>query len=331
MKESKENIINEMNTEDINIHYRSHRFSQIRAFCSVVQSNYSLVEASEKIHLARSAISKQISTLEEALGIELFDRSEYGKLKPTNITDMFYKTAVGYVNGINNILETFNKNLEEYRNTNLRIASFDIIIEKMLPFLVEFKEKNPEIKLSLYNITKSEAFKKLSNNELDFAIYPTDETGNVPADLESEKIIRNISYLVLYKGHPLENKKPNELTKQDILKYPLGLFPITSDELYSEAFANFTKEKNIISPLNIKFASMNLNKELVRRKICITFLDKIWLTKKDKKYFKLISDEFIFPKMYFYLFIRKNTKLNPIVEEILNIIRENKEKIFCYK
>ena len=48
---------------------------QLKGFCAIMQSeDFSITKTAEKIYLEHSALSRQLSSLEEELGVSLFNR-----------------------------------------------------------------------------------------------------------------------------------------------------------------------------------------------------------------------------------------------------------------
>lgn len=66
-----------MSLEDADHRVRHLQETALRYFCEVARCG-SLMQASERLHVAASAISQQIAGLEQALGTALFDRHPRG-------------------------------------------------------------------------------------------------------------------------------------------------------------------------------------------------------------------------------------------------------------
>lgn len=68
------------------------RFDDILTFIRVMETG-SITAAAERMNLSKSVISKRISDLEEALGVELFQRSTR-QVRPTENGHAFYERMV---------------------------------------------------------------------------------------------------------------------------------------------------------------------------------------------------------------------------------------------
>jgi LysR family transcriptional regulator, cys regulon transcriptional activator len=304
-------------------YYKKDRIGQLRGFCAMVQNDCSVTKAAEKLGLERPAVSRQITALERDLDVSIFDRSNSRKLVLTEDGQTFYNIVMPALQQIDGMFQNFKKELEIKKKSIIKIAAFNIILKKMLPFIVSFKERNPNVDFVLINIDKENAFKRLIDNELDVVIYPTDENEECPIELEREKISINTSYLALYPEHPLSNKNEKTIKKEDIAKYNL----LSSGFLYSKNFTEFIKNYNVTINTNISHVNIDFVKEMVRNKMGIAFIDDFWFDEKEKKDF-ILKKDYIFPPMYFYSFYRRNTQPRKIVCDFLKIIKKNHNKIF---
>lgn len=324
MKRDIENTEDIEKSKDIDFYYKKNRLSQIRGFCLVVQNGCSISKTHENNHIELSTLSKEIRTLERDLGVELFDRSGYNRLKLTKEGELFYKKAVQYVNGIDGLVDSFSKDLEEFRNNNIRIASIENTLEKIMPYLYILKQKYPNINISLYNISIKEAQNKLISKELDLAFYLEDVNEKLSIELEKFKLSDHKSFWVMSKTHPLAIKNDKDITKEDLAKYPFGIF----DELvFTKSFNSFISEYNLKSPIDIKNPTTGLLIKMAETGFSISSISEILLTESDKKELELKAD-YILPQRYFYCFTRKNAIQSKIVNEFLEMVKQNHKKIF---
>lgn len=122
-------------------------WDKLRIFHAVAEAG-SFTHAGEKLNLSQSAVSRQISTLEESLGISLFHRharglllTEQGELLEKAARDIFGKLSM--VEGL--LLDS--KQLPE---GPLRITTTEFIGSSWLaPHIATLRGMNPEIQLTL--------------------------------------------------------------------------------------------------------------------------------------------------------------------------------------
>lgn len=305
-------------------YYKKSRLNQLRAFCAIVQNDCSGVKGAEKLNIVPATISKRIITLEDDLGVQLFDRTTPHKLYLSEEGKLFYKFASEQLSGLSSLFDNFNKNLEEYRNSNIRIASIENTLEKIMPYLYNLKQKHPKINISLFNISKKEAQDRLIAKEIDLAFYLEDTHEELPVELEKDKLSDHKSYWVMCKNHPLASKDEKLITKEDLAKYPFGIF----DELvFTKSFRFFIEEYNLKSPINIEKPTVGLLMQMAKTGFSISSISEILLTESDKKELELKAD-YILSQRYFYCFTRKNVMQSKIASEFLKIVKQNHEKIF---
>ena len=312
---------------DINnrFYYKKDRLNQLRGFCSVVQNGYSATKAAKVLHLEPATIGQQIKSLEQEFNVELFDRKYTNKLVITEAGQRFYEMSLPALEHMDSVFKNFIKELNYERKNILNIASLDAVITNLIPFLVKIKKNNPDLQINTFSIQKEEGINMLINKELDIVIYPCNINEEIPIELTRKEIIEYKEYWILYKGHPYEKLKDEEITKDMMAKYP---FAVLEDFIYIKSFNNFISEYNIKSPIGLKCGTVNTIKSIVESELCVSLLSGIYLTKDDKN--KLIYKNTCknFTPMNYYYFVNKNLKLKEIVELFLKILFQNVYVIF---
>lgn len=140
-------------------------WDKLRIFHAVAEAG-SFTHAGEKLHLSQSAVSRQISSLEESLGVSLFHRharglllTEQGELLEKAARDIFGKLSM--IEG--QLLDS--KQLPE---GPLRITTTEFIASSWLaPNLAKLREANPQIQLTML---LDDRILNLSMREADAAI-----------------------------------------------------------------------------------------------------------------------------------------------------------------
>lgn len=141
---------------------------QIKYFLAVVDCN-SFTEAAEQCFISQSAISQQISALEEDLGVKLIKR-EKRKFSLTAAGEYLYHNGPALL-----------EKAEELRRETIRIGQDDEVRlrigyligyegEELQETIYEFTEKYPEVILSVAKYSHEDLFKLISNNEIDLVL-----------------------------------------------------------------------------------------------------------------------------------------------------------------
>jgi DNA-binding transcriptional LysR family regulator len=131
--------------------------------------------AAEQLYISQPAISKAISKLEESLEIKLFIRNHRG-VKLTSEGQILFehlKTAFDAIS----IGEKRLKQINELGIGQIKIgASITLSKYMLLPYLKEFVENNPHIKVIIDCQSSTQATKLLDDNIIDFALIVKPDT-----------------------------------------------------------------------------------------------------------------------------------------------------------
>lgn len=307
-------------------YFRKDLLNHLRGFCMVVQNDCSLTKAGDKTGIEPGTLSRQIIALEKDIDINLFDRTNRRVLTLTYEGRLFYEDAVIKLQAIEGLFENYSTNvIEAKRRNDLRIASFDGVLEKIIPYLAKFKEQKPEINISLFNITKEKAYQRIINNEIDLAFYVSDINEWFPKELEKIEISKYLEYWIMYPEHPLAKKKESEITRELVASYPFGVLPGIA---FTKSFQTFVNEYNLKSPIYLENGTLNMLKKMIKAKICISSVDKTYITEKDKQDFVFKDTASCMPQRFYHYFHKKGKIFNDIIGGFLDIVKENREKIF---
>lgn len=198
------------------IYYKNNKFQQIRGFCNVVIFD-GISNAARQMGLTQSAVSHQIGSLEEDLKLKLFTRVG-NKMVLTKDGKRFYDYVIPTLKQMDNIYDEFLSENNETKENELRIAGYHSAIVAFLPFYISsLLENNPEISVTIENISKDDALIKLRSNEIDLMFYPMNE---IPEDLMSLKLVAIKPTLVVSKKSKLATKTiitPEDLVSENIL------------------------------------------------------------------------------------------------------------------
>jgi DNA-binding transcriptional LysR family regulator len=155
-------------------------WDKLRVFYAVAEAG-SFTHAGETLSLSQSAVSRQVSALEESLQVPLFHRHARGLMK-TEQGEILYQTAREILAKLNmaeaRILET-----REHPKGPLTItATIAFGAVWLAPRLKEFLDDNPDIEVSLV----------LTDNELDLSMREADVGIRMTAPTQSDLIQRRL-------------------------------------------------------------------------------------------------------------------------------------------
>lgn len=120
---------------------------QLRYFMEVAKREH-VSEAAEYLHVAQSAISRQIANLESELGVSLFKR-EGRNVKLTAIGKVFLEHTETAMKAIDYAKEQIDEYLDPERGT-IKIGFPTSLASHLLPTIISaFKEEHPNVAFHL--------------------------------------------------------------------------------------------------------------------------------------------------------------------------------------
>lgn len=144
------------------------KISQLRSLIMVVETG-SFSESAKKLHISQPAITFQIQSLEQSLGIQLIDRSGK-KVQLTEAGEIVYKSAKKILAEANALEKTIGEYQESARGT-LTVGASSIPGEYVLPKVFgSFKKEYPEAVLSLQVTDTENITKRILSGEFDVGV-----------------------------------------------------------------------------------------------------------------------------------------------------------------
>jgi DNA-binding transcriptional LysR family regulator len=216
---------------------------QIRNFYEVaVHRSFTL--AAEKLFRTQPAISTQVRMLEEELGEKLFDRIGK-KVCLTQAGELLF----GYAERLLRLHDEAKLAITELNASprgKILIGANEATCLYVLPQLFAlFKEKYPEVQISIYRNFSKKVVDKILENQLDFGIV----TLPVPdRDLHVMPIAEDELWLITSPGHPLADRTTVAL--EDVVSYPFIFHK-----------AGTTRER-LVKQLGPLWEKMNISMEL---------------------------------------------------------------------
>jgi LysR family transcriptional regulator, putative pyruvate carboxylase regulator len=199
--------------------YKGDRMKPLRAFCQVARLG-SVSRAAGALYLSQPAITLQLQALERELGVKLFERVGR-RLTPTREGEALYELARPLVEGIDGLPAAFKEQIKGLDAGELHVAAGSSTILYLLPKIVEaYRQKHPEVRLILHNVTGAGGLDLLRSDDVDLAVG---SMLDVPGDLDYAPVYRFEPMLITPPDHPLAGKA--ELKLEDLSPYGLILPP----------------------------------------------------------------------------------------------------------
>lgn len=272
----------------------------------------SISQAAKMMNLTQSTVTLQIQSLERDLNLKLFNRDS----KPLSLTEAgtdFYKIACPLMQEFESVVENFLdiRNLNKEKTIN--IAVHHIAISYLMPKIVAlFKKSNPEAKIVIKNIALGEAIKRIKDNQLDLAFYPSSQ--NDP----EIKYLDTISYdpiLIMRKNHPLADKEFNSLS--DLKNF--DLIRIDRNLITLPLFEEIIKKYNLKGSVEFENGNWEMLKHFVKENDFLALVSTICLDNNDKDLVMKNLSKF-FPKMNYSIMHKNGVILKETAQEFIKAI-----------
>ena len=254
--------------------YKADRLKPLRAFCQTARLG-SVSRAAEALYVSQPAITLQLQALERELGVRLFDRVGR-RLTPSREGQVLYELAKPLVEGIDGLDAVFHDKVQGLDAGELNVAAGSSTILYLLPGIVEaFRERRPDVRLTLHNVTGAGGLDLLRNDEVDLAVGSMLE---VPADLRYMPVYRFEPMLITPPDHPLAHKR--DLKLEDLSPYGLILPPkrLTTYRLVDLVF----QQNRVPYTVALEVGGWEVIKQYVAMGLGISIVTAICLTEADR-------------------------------------------------
>ncbi len=225
-----------------------------------VASYKSITIAAEKLSISQPAVSQAVKHLEADLSCTLFVRTPKGVRMTKEGEMLFSYVQRGYetiLSGEKKLLEMLNLEKGE-----ICIGASDMTLQfYLLPYLEQFHEKYPKIRVTVTNAPTPETLKHLADGKIDFGIVSTPIEPHPHLKVTAVKEISDI----FVAGKKFEHLKGKQLSYHKLEQYPvMCLEGATSTRRYvgeflaTEGVALKPEFELATSDMLIQFAIRNL-------------------------------------------------------------------------
>lgn len=171
-------------------------------------------KAAEELHMTQPAVTFQIRQLEEQFNTRLFDRTH----NKVSLTDVGKRVYI-YAERILQLYEDMTLSVTEMTGDvsgAVTLGASTTVAEYLLPLLIgEFKNKFPEVMISLNESNTEEIVTMVENNKIDLGIVEG-QVNNKNLLVEACKMDQLV--VIMPNGHPLCEMK--QLRVKDFVSYP---------------------------------------------------------------------------------------------------------------
>ena len=300
------------------IYYKNNLFQQLKGFCYTVQTG-SMSNAAKKMSLSQGAVSLQIQSLEEKLGVKLFQRDK-NKVALTKEGKMFYAHSAPYIHNADELLGDFIKVIKQEKSKTIIIAANNVSICYILPkYIKKFETAHPKVNFEIKNITRDVAIKRLLDDEIDMLVYSM-KLDEIPSELDFIPIVEYKPILLTKKDHPLTKIK--KITMADIKRYKL--LRLDRKFITIPNFDEIAKHYGLKTKIEFEMANYEILKKFAREDIGISVLSSICLEGEEDK--ELVSKTLTdyFPKILYGILIKKGKTTHGLLKDFIEMMTKEK-------
>jgi DNA-binding transcriptional LysR family regulator len=294
-------------------YYKGNRLKQLRAFCTIAKLG-TLSRAAEALFLSQPSVSLQLSALEKELGARLIERRRR-RVALTREGQALYDLALPLVEGLDNLDQQFRALNAGVAGSELNIAAGASTIQYLLPTLVRaFRERHPDVKLQLHNVTGKDGLALLRSDQVDFAIG---SMLDVPNDLSFEPVYSYDPMLILPLEHALAAK--HEIRLEDLSPFGLILPPqrLTTYRLVDLIF----QQRKVPYRVAIEVGGWEVIKQYVAMGLGISIVTGICIGETDRARLAVRNMSAYFPQRTYGVVVRKGKYLSADARSFIDLIR----------
>ncbi len=189
---------------------------QLRAFQWVVQTQ-SMTRAAERLHLTPSALSMLIRSLEEEVGLRLFERTTR-RLVLTEAGRLLAGRAEQILAGVDEAVLSLQQ-MREQQQERLTLATSPLLAASLMPAVIAaFRAEFPNVAIALRDVPVDQVAGLVLRGEADIGLCTADGASE---GLHAEVLLRDALMLACPADHPLAAR--GEVRWSDLLEWPLIL------------------------------------------------------------------------------------------------------------
>ena len=206
---------------------------QLTTFCTVL-SEGSMTAAADKLFLTQPAVSQQIRSLEDEMGVSLLVRG-VRQVKPTVQGQLLFDYAKRILH-LTQQAEVAIQTMSQEISGHLRVGTVNSIgLYLISPIIGLFLKHNSNLKIKLVYGSFETVVEGMKHGDVDFAILPDIESGlGIQMDNFEKRFLLKDEMLLVASGK--DATIPPTISLADYVKKPIVL--------YSEMYPSFRKELN---------------------------------------------------------------------------------------
>jgi DNA-binding transcriptional LysR family regulator len=214
----------------------------------------SMGKAAGRLAISQPAVSKAIVELEDALGVQLVDRSRRGVV-PTAYGEALAKRSVAIFNDLRQGVQDIDF-LSDPTKGEIRVGATDpIVVAVLSPAINRLSAKYPGMTFHAVTGDASRLYRDVLEREVEFAVCRM--IGRMPEELEGEIILHDTLAVITAATNPLARRR--KLTLGELVNEPWAIYP--PDSFFGALIAD-TFRANGLEPPRPTATSLSFNMQM---------------------------------------------------------------------
>ena len=291
------------------IYHKRDRLRQLRAFCHAARHG-SITQAAESLGLSQPAVSVHVRELENELDAILFDRGGPG-VALTSAGKRLWELAEPLVRGMDGLSVNFMERLDDTISGRIQLAASVAGAAFILPpYIKQFRDRYPEIRLRVKNRPSNEGVKLLLADEVEFALGVKDSS--VEDTLDYRELLPYGIVLITSLDHPLAGRET--VSPEEAAVWP-AIVPAAGT--YSRQFGETAARRFGVNVV-IEVGGWGVIKRYVEIGLGISLVPSICISEADQ--LSVIPLNEYFPTRSYGVFTRRGKFLTPAARRLLRLM-----------
>ncbi|WP_421919566.1 LysR family transcriptional regulator [Marinifilum sp.] len=288
-------------------------FRHFRYFLALAEDLH-FRKASERLFISQPGLSRQIKQMEEALGVNLFERHNR-KVKLTKAGEYMQRELINNFQRLDDII-SHAKLLNDGMDGNLKLGYVGSAMQRVIPdLLLKFKEVHPNVLFDINEMDNNKQIKALLKQEIDVGFVRMER---VPRGLNIFPLFEDTFSLVLPAHHKVDASNFKGLSQ--FKDEPFILFDSSYSQSYYEKVMQIFDDAGF-SPL-ISHNTVNASSifRLIENNFGVSLVPTSLKLGFDMKIKFIELDEI--PQRTTLKLIWNSVNTNPLLQNFLNIAEE---------
>ena len=293
------------------IYHKRDRLRQLRAFCCAARRE-SFAQAAAQLGLSPQAVSLHIRELEYELESMLFERSA-SSISLTAAGETLYAFAEPLVKGMDELSDNLVDRIDDSISGQLPLAASVAAAAFVLPpYVKQFRDRYPGVRLRVRNCLVGEGVKLLLDNEVELVLGARDS--HPEETLEYRQLLTYDIALITSLDPPLAGR--SAVSPEEAAAWP-AIVPLAGT--YSRQFEEAVAERlGIDDEAAIEVDGWEAIKRYVESGLGVSVIPTICISKNDR--LSTIPLKEHFPSRSFGVFMRRDKVLTPLAREFLQLL-----------